>query len=129
RGSNRSLLPLSVAWVHSFVRLIARPSRFRKNRFAIELPNLAASFPPMNPPTTQPHIRWNRRNFLKTATLATGAVVFGVPTLLRGQNLNSKLNIASIGAGGKGASDTDHCSSENIIALCDVDTEHCAGQL
>ena len=74
-------------------------------------------------------IRWNRRNFLKTATLASGAVVFGVPTLLRGQNLNSKLNIAVIGAGGKGASDTDHCNGENIVALCDVDTEHCAGQI
>jgi hypothetical protein len=74
-------------------------------------------------------IHWNRRNFLKTATLATGAVVFGVPTLLRAQNLNSKLNIAVIGAGGKGASDTDCCNSENIIALCDVDSAHCADQL
>lgn len=83
----------------------------------------------MKSPTTQTHINWTRRNFLKTATLATGAVVFGVPTLLRGQNLNSKLNIAVIGAGGKGASDTDCCSTENIVALCDVDSEHCAGQL
>lgn len=78
---------------------------------------------------THPNIRWNRRNFLKTATLASGAVVFGVPTLVRGKNLNSKLNIASIGAGGKGASDTDHCNTENIVALCDVDTERCGGQL
>jgi hypothetical protein len=72
-------------------------------------------------PTPQ-RIRWNRRNFLKTATLASGAVVFGVPTLLRGQNLNSKLNIACIGAMGKGQSDTDCCVSENIVALCDVDS-------
>ena len=71
----------------------------------------------------------NRRNFLKTASLATGAITFGVPLLLRGQNLNSKLNIAVIGAGGKGASDTDCCNTENIVALCDVDSEHCAGQL
>ena len=83
----------------------------------------------MHSSNSQTDIRWNRRNFLKTATLATGAVVFGVPTLLRGKNLNSKLNIAAIGAGGKGASDTDHCASENIIALCDVDTNNCAGQL
>ena len=34
---------------------------------------------------------------------------------------NEKLNIAVIGAGGKGESDTDHCSTENIVALCDVD--------
>src|SRR5450759_1784228 len=71
----------------------------------------------------------NRRNFLKTASLATGAITFGVPLLLRGQNLNSQLNIAAIGAGGKGASDTDCCNTENIFALCDVDSEHCAGQL
>src|SRR5476651_2714703 len=83
----------------------------------------------MHPYATPPRIRWNRRNFLKTATLAGGAVAFGVPTLLRAQNLNSKLNIAVIGAGGKGAGDTDCCSGENIIALCDVDPEHCADQL
>ena len=83
----------------------------------------------MNPPLLPPSPRWNRRTFLKTATLAGGAVVFGVPVLLRGQNLNSKLNIASIGAGGKGAGDTDCCNSENIVALCDVDTEQCGGQI
>ena len=80
-------------------------------------------------PTSTPALRWNRRHFLQTATLATGAVAFGVPTLLRAQNLNSKLNIAVIGAGGKGASDTDCCSGENIVALCDVDTGHCAKTL
>jgi hypothetical protein len=83
----------------------------------------------MHNQSTSSGIRWNRRNFLKTATLAGGAVVFGVPTLLRGQNLNSKLNIAVIGAGGKGAGDTDCCSSENIYALCDVDTLNCAKTL
>jgi hypothetical protein len=71
----------------------------------------------------------NRRNFLKTSALTAGAVAFGVPTLLRGQNLNSKLNIAGIGAGGKGASDTNCCNTENIVALCDVDSSHCADQL
>ena len=52
-------------------------------------------------------LRWTRLDFLKTTALATGAVSLGVPTLLRGQNLNSKLNIAAIGVGGKGASDVD----------------------
>jgi predicted dehydrogenase len=77
----------------------------------------------------KPLTRWNRRDFIKTASLATGAVVFGVPTLVRAQNLNSKLNIASIGAMGKGQSDTDHCAGENIVALCDVDEARCAGQV
>ena len=70
----------------------------------------------------------SRRRFLQTSALAAGAVTFGVPTLLRAANLNSKLNIASIGAMGKGESDTDHCSSENIVALCDVDASRCAKQ-
>jgi hypothetical protein len=67
----------------------------------------------------------NRRDFIKTTSLAAGALALGVPTLLRGQNLNSKLNIACIGAmGGKGRSDTDlcACAGENIVALCDVDS-------
>jgi hypothetical protein len=72
---------------------------------------------------------WRRRDFLKTAALAGGAMVFGVPTLLRGSNLNSKLNIAAIGAGGKGVIDTDCCSGENIVALCDVDSVNCAKQV
>lgn len=36
---------------------------------------------------------------------------------------NEKLNIASIGAGGKAASDINGCSSENIVALCDPDSK------
>ena len=70
---------------------------------------------------------FNRRDFIKTTSLATGAIAFGVPTLLRAANLNSKLNIACIGAGkgSKGESDTDDCASENIVALCDVDSARC----
>jgi hypothetical protein len=71
----------------------------------------------------------SRRNFIKTTSLAAGAVAFGVPTLVRGANLNSKLNIACIGLMGKGRSDTDCCAGENIVALCDVDAASCAGQL
>ena len=71
--------------------------------------------------TTVPS-RIDRREFIKTGSLATGALVFGVPALMRGQNLNSKLNIACVGIGGKGRSDTDACAGENIVALCDVDT-------
>ena len=66
--------------------------------------------------------RVNRRDFIRTTSLAAGALAFGVPTLLRGQNLNSKLNIACIGIGGKGTSDTDAFAGENIVALCDVDS-------
>ncbi|HPA45077.1 MAG TPA: gfo/Idh/MocA family oxidoreductase, partial [bacterium] len=40
---------------------------------------------------------------------------------------NEKLNIAGIGVGGKGSSDVDNVSSENIVALCDVDWNKASG--
>ena len=61
-----------------------------------------------------------RRQFLRYSA-AGMATALAAPALLRAQSPNSKLNIAVVGAGGKGASDTDHCASENIYALCDVD--------
>jgi predicted dehydrogenase len=81
---------------------------------------------------TKPHLAnspFTRRAFLKTTALAAGAATFAMPAIVRGRNLNSKVNIASIGVGGKGKSDTDYCASENIVALCDVDKDHCEGQL
>ena len=80
--------------------------------------------------STHPSVnRQSRRQFLQTAALAAGAITIGFPAIVRGQNLNSKLNIAVIGAGGKGASDTDCLATENIVALCDADRNNCAGQL
>jgi len=70
----------------------------------------------------------SRRHFIQSTALAATAVTFGVPTLLRGANLNSKLNIACIGTMGKGESDTDYCAKENIFALCDVDAERARKQ-
>jgi predicted dehydrogenase len=63
----------------------------------------------------------SRRDFLRASSLAAGAAAVGFPQLLRAQGANAKLNLATVGAGGKGSSDTDHCASENIVALCDVD--------
>lgn len=65
---------------------------------------------------------FDRRRFLQASWLAVGALTLGAPALVRGQHLNSKLNIACVGIGGKGRGDTDACASENIVALCDVDT-------
>ena len=65
--------------------------------------------------------RSSRRQFLQTTALATGAVALGFPAIVRGQNLNSKLNIAGIGVGGKGAGDIDCLAAENIVAVCDAD--------
>jgi predicted dehydrogenase len=60
----------------------------------------------------------SRREFLITAT--AGAMSVGAPAFLRGRDLNDKLNIAIIGAGGRGADNTKAVASENIVVLCDV---------
>ena len=65
----------------------------------------------------------DRRGFLRTAAIA-GATTFAAPALLRARNLNEKLNIAIIGAGGRGASNTRSVDSENIVALCDVNADN-----
>ncbi|HEY2953023.1 MAG TPA: Gfo/Idh/MocA family oxidoreductase [Verrucomicrobiae bacterium] len=61
-----------------------------------------------------------RRGFLRSTSLAGGAFLLGAPALLRGKSPNEKLNIAIIGAGGRGASNTQSVNSETIVALCDV---------
>lgn len=64
--------------------------------------------------------RISRREFVKSS-LATGAAVLAAPAILRGQNLNSKLNIACIGVGGRGAGNLSSVAAgHNIVALCDV---------
>ena len=73
---------------------------------------------------TKPKNDLTRRKFIShTSTAALSAACFG-PFMLRGKNLNSKVNLAAIGAGGKGSSDTDNSArcGANVVALCDVDT-------
>jgi len=60
----------------------------------------------------------SRRDFLHTAC-AAGATL-AAPAFVRGRNLNDQLNIAIIGSGGRGGSNLKSVSSENIVALCDV---------
>lgn len=64
----------------------------------------------------------SRRKFILASGGMAGVIFAAGPAVVRGQNLNSKLNIAGIGVGGKGASDVDGMGGENIVALCDVDT-------
>src|SRR5437016_5892875 len=68
------------------------------------------------------------RRYFFYGTLLAGAVPaagFGSKPSLKAlgyKSPNEKLNIASIGAGGKAASDIHGCGqTENIVALCDVD--------
>ena len=48
----------------------------------------------------------SRRSFLGTTAAIVGATTFGFPAIVRGQNLNSKLDIAIIGSGGRGGAKT-----------------------
>src|SRR5207249_12164863 len=64
--------------------------------------------------------RLDRRRFLKASPISAGTFLLGAPALLRGKGLNDKLNIAIIGAGGRGAANTQSVSSENMVACGDV---------
>lgn len=69
--------------------------------------------------------RVSRRRFLQT-TAAGAALAMSAPAIVRGRNLNEKLNIAVIGCGGRGGSNMRSVESENITALCDVDENYLA---
>jgi hypothetical protein len=60
----------------------------------------------------------SRRSFLKASAVAGAAI--GAPGFLRARGANEKLNIAIIGSGGRGAANMNGVSSENIVAVCDV---------
>ena len=73
------------------------------------------------------HNKFNRRYFffgtlLAGALPASGAAAKSSLKAMGYKSPNEKLNIASIGAGGKASSDIRGCGqTENIVALCDVD--------
>src|SRR5580658_8684394 len=64
----------------------------------------------------------SRRQFIKYGSFVAGGAALTGPWLLRGQNLNSRLNIAQIGLGVKGMSDAQWCGTENLVAVCEVNT-------
>ena len=67
----------------------------------------------------------NRRTFLKTSAAVT-AGTFVLPQFSIGKPgplANGKLNIAMIGAGNIAEMAYEGCEGENIVALCDVDSD------
>lgn len=70
-----------------------------------------------------------RREFLRralvagTATLGSTLVTPSRP-LLAARSPNEKLNLACIGVANKGADNINNLQSENIVALCDIDSLH-----
>lgn len=64
-----------------------------------------------------------RRRFLGAMLVAGTAPLF-IPSRLMGDRAPSRtLNIAFVGIGGRGAANLGGCSGENIVALCDVDSD------
>ncbi|MHC4700426.1 MAG: Gfo/Idh/MocA family protein [Planctomycetota bacterium] len=67
----------------------------------------------------------SRREFLYGAAGAVAAFTVVPRHVLGGRGgaaPSDKLNIAIIGAGGRGSASVNGCSGENIVGLCDVDT-------
>lgn len=72
----------------------------------------------------------NRRRFLQSAAYAgIGFWIARRPALAGVKSPNEQLNIACIGVGGKGSSDTDQAAQfGNIVALCDIDDRSLDGK-
>jgi predicted dehydrogenase len=71
----------------------------------------------------------SRRDFMAAAAGAAAAFTL-VPGNVLGRDESApsnKLNIAGVGVGGMGGNYIKNVSSENIVALCDVDDKHAAG--
>ena len=67
-----------------------------------------------------------RRNFVKSVT-ATGAGLMILPGgVLAGKGAGNKLNIALIGAHGRGAQHYGSLKDQNVVAICDVHAENMA---
>jgi len=65
-----------------------------------------------------------RRELLKAGAVAgAGLVVLRSGILQAGQSPGEKLNVAVIGVGGQGGSNLGGVSGENIVALCDVNSQ------
>ena len=64
--------------------------------------------------------RTDRREFLKMTTLAAGATL-ALPHIARAKDAK-KLRVAIIGVGGRGGHGIGMARNEDIVALCDVDT-------
>jgi len=67
-----------------------------------------------------------RRDFLASAAGAVGGLVVLRSGLLGAEAPSKKLNVALIGAWGRARAHMGSVSSENIVALCDVDSRHLA---
>lgn len=66
--------------------------------------------------------RFNRREMLRNTALAGVGILASRGAIgAEPKSPNEKLNLAFVGAGGRGAANLGQLKSENVVALCDVD--------
>ncbi len=67
--------------------------------------------------------KYTRRDFIRRSSLAAAATSLSFPFVGKVLGANDRINIACIGVGGKGDSDSSDAAQcgGNIVALCDVD--------
>jgi predicted dehydrogenase len=70
---------------------------------------------------------YSRRRFLSQTALATAGLSLTRSALARKISPNEKLNLGIIGVANQGNYDLSNVTSENIVALCDVDDKFLAG--
>jgi predicted dehydrogenase len=73
------------------------------------------------------HTRQNRRDFVKTTSLGAAAISAGVHSssaAAQDKSANGKLQIACIGTANRAAADVNGVKGEDIVALCDIDSNY-----
>ncbi|MBN1804015.1 MAG: Gfo/Idh/MocA family oxidoreductase [Sedimentisphaerales bacterium] len=82
----------------------------------------------INKPARKKQQKISRRDFIRATTAATAFTIVPRSVLGGWGNIapSDKLNIACIGVGGRGGANLNGVRNENIVAMCDVDTEQAA---
>ncbi len=69
-------------------------------------------------------MRIDRRSFFRTTSTGAALLAFHEPFSIGVLGANQKLNLASVGVGGKGWSDLNETAKgQNVVAVCDVDED------
>lgn len=81
---------------------------------------------PLSGPSPAPAL--SRRDFLRqTAATTIGTALCGYWGEARAISPNQKLNIGAVGVAGRAGEDLNQVSSQNIVAICDVDDNNLSG--
>jgi hypothetical protein len=68
----------------------------------------------------------NRRKFLATSTLAAAPLILPAGKVFGADAPSNKLNVALVGAYGRGNAHWNTLATQNVVALCDVNEKHLA---